>query len=111
MEFCSWIKIRGSALDRGHDAFLWSKKFSYLAFKFTLESPLMTFLDIEDVTHPIFLDIFHFLGFEINAASYWPKVNQRFLANRKRAPILKPPLVLFRRKHPIAKDPSNNQKA
>ena len=71
----------------------------------------MTFLDIEDVTHPIFLDIFHFLGFEINAASYWPKVNQRFLANRKRAPILKPPLVLFRRKHPIAKDPSNNQKA
>ena len=69
----------------------------------------MTFLDIEDVTHPIFLDIFHFIGLEINA--YWSKVKQRFLANRKRAPISKPPWVLFRQKHPIAKDPSNNQKA
>ena len=35
----------------------------------------------------------------------------RIWANRKLAVISKPSLVLFHRKHPIAKDPSNNQKA
>ena len=26
MEFRSWVKIRGSTLDRGHDTFFWSEK-------------------------------------------------------------------------------------
>ena len=118
MEFRSGIEIGSSTLDRGHDTFLWSKKVLELELGFQIGLG-MTFFDLpwywrRNSSH---LSWYFSLSWFSNwsrflvGCSYPPKLEQCFSANRKEAPISKPTLVSFHQKHPIAKDPSNNQKA